>query len=694
MATVPISSVITKSFIQGFQNAASSGSKSSNPLQQSSAVSLSSSLRYGAQLYGSTIQNLNSAIGFLNISDSKLDTLLELTDKMITITETATKRGIGADTRLDLDKQFRRLADKFVKTVDDSASETRNPLSVDDISAVFTLIGLDKEKSDSITKLFKEFLTAPDDPGIMASEEYLAKRPINIPSDASTEYKQTGSANFTYSDSINYPSIPATATPTGLKQIDINGDGKQDLLGTFNGASSRTNQLSVFIGNGDGSFNAEVVSDAGGINNYAATTTLDVDGDGRDDVVAIADAGWTVWTSDGTGALNFDFEDSAGGSNTYSAYAIESAELVGAGTTKDIIVSPYNSNTITTLEGETSFSAGTISTILPGANYVTDFKLVDINQDTKLDIVGGYGGTTNGFFISLGNGDGTFATATTTGTPTPATDRIDRIAVGDFDNDFKLDIIGQGVGIANTFLSLSDGTTFGTVSTIVTNSTFPAVQVGDLNNDHNLDIIYETETTSGLNFYNTSFRLGNGDGTFGSDTPAPNGSTTYAAQGSLSSILAFDADRNNTIDIITTHNVDPGLSSNVLSNPSTTTKIRAPIPSDNFTSIFDSERTISNRVEAYRLTTDLKSLREQIVGNKKGLQDARDLIGKNMDLVRATGLALLELSDQISDSDTAEQVAEMVRSRIMSQASAALSQAENLTPLTVATLAVQSSSEN
>jgi hypothetical protein len=693
MTTVPISSVITKSFIQGFQNAASSGSKSSNPLQQSSAVSLSSSLRYGAQVYGSTIQNLNSAIGFLNISDGKLDTLLELTDKMITITETATKRGIGSDTRLDLDKQFRRLADQFQKTVTDSASETRDPLSIEDITAVFTLIGLDKEKSDSITKLFKEFLTSSTDPEILASEEYLARRPINVPADASTEYKRAGSAEFTFSDSVNYPEDALSQTPSELIHFDINKDGIEDLIGSYENAVSRFDQISVFLGNGDGSFGPEIISDAATDGGVSKIATLDFDGDGFEDVIGLTDYGWNLWTGDGTGNLQTYFTES-GALNGYSQYAVATAELVGAGTSKDLVRAYYQSNIISVNDGETFFGGATASTILPAANWVTDFTLVDINQDTKLDIVGGYGGTTNGFFISLGNGDGTFSVATTTDTPTPASDRIDDIAIGDFDNDFNLDIIGQGVGNSNTFIAFNTGSSFGTVDTIASNSTFPVVQTADLNNDNNIDIIYQSETTSGLSFYNTSFRLGNGDGTFAAETVLPNAPTLYSAQGSNSRILAFDADRDNTIDIITTNNIDAGLSSNVLTNPATTTKIRAPIPSDNFTSIFDSERTIANRVEAYRLTTDLKSLREQIIGNKKALQDARDIVGKNMDLVRATGLALLELSEQISDSDTAEQVAEMVRSRIVSKASAALSQAENLTPLTIATLALQSSSEN
>lgn len=684
MTTVPLSQVVNKSFVQGFQNAASSGSKSSNPLKNATAVSLSESLRYGAQLYGDAIQNFNSVAAFLNISDGKLENLLSLTDKMITLAETATQRGIGSETRLDLDRQFRRYADQFGKIVRDSSSEERDPLSIESLTALFSIIGLDEEQSDSIAKFFKRFLEAPSDTDALASDEYLAQRPIAVPTDASTIYKRTGSAQFSLDDTVHFENATAGNQAYGVTHADLNNDGKQDIIATYNSPAGYQSRVTVSLGNGDGTFQIPIVSAAGGASGtsgYQGSTVIDHDADGDLDVAAISDNGLTVFTNNGSGSLSIyqDFIE------TTTNISIEAAEVTGDTTTDLIYFS--TPNTIKVRTGASNFAASQSSTILPAGFYGHGFKVVDFNQDTKLDIVGAYDdGTASeyGFFVSLGNGDGTFQTATRTTTSY----LMDKVAVGDFNNDFKLDIAGQGETWP-LYVALGDGvSSFSSVTSYGAGAAGSAVAVGDINNDHNDDILYRDDASSGGNTYQVIALLGNGDGTFQSGITVPNTAATYTSAGTVNSIDLFDANRDSTLDVITNELVAAGTSSNIHLNEPTIQKIRAPIPSDNYSSIFDEERTLTSRVEAYRVLTDLKSLREQIVGNRKVLEGGREILIKNMDLIRATGLALLEISDEITDATTAEEVAEMLKRQIRSKASAALSQAEHLTPITVAALAL------
>ena len=82
------------------------------------------------------------------------------------------------------------------------------------------------------------------------------------------------------------------------------------------------------------------------------------------------------------------------------------------------------------------------------------------------------------------------------------------------------------------------------------------------------------------------------------------------------------------------------------------------------------------------------ALKKQIKDNKKALDAGVEFIGKNIDLVRAAGLAFLKLSDQVTNEKDAVKVADSLRTEIQQNAPAALAQAENLEPIIVAALAL------
>jgi len=174
----------------------------------------------------------------------------------------------------------------------------------------------------------------------------------------------------------------------------------------------------------------------------------------------------------------------------------------------DVVTTDFPGQSISVLLGNaTGGFATAVRYLVPNSNP-TDSVLGDFNNDNKLDVVVI---TASGFFILIGNGDGTFGSATSLGSgcggPT--------IVAGDLNKDGKLDVVASCLGSHYIGVKLGNGNgQFGALQTYTVPNDCYSVALGDFNGDTYLDVV----TSDGSLSNTSSVLLNNGMGVFGTPT--------------------------------------------------------------------------------------------------------------------------------------------------------------------------------
>ena len=234
------------------------------------------------------------------------------------------------------------------------------------------------------------------------------------------------------------------------------------------------------------------------------------------------------------------------------------ADFDGDGKNDVAIASFGNSNNLTILKNAGSFSF--TPTSLTVGSGLTSIVAMDLNNDLKPDLA--LGGT-DGIYVLINKGDGTFKPAVTYAGPK-------FVAAGDATNDGKPDLVGISAANVTVFANNGDGTftagspitlanyagvvvadvntdtkpdiiayggTAGTVAAVLLNSgtgfqapvtygtvSSPSVVVGDVTDDGKVDLVYSDNGTGG------AFVIaGNGNGTFSTGTPVLISNATVGA---------------------------------------------------------------------------------------------------------------------------------------------------------------------
>jgi hypothetical protein len=342
--------------------------------------------------------------------------------------------------------------------------------------------------------------------------------------------------------------VPGFLAPLAF---DAGSDSRSVAVGDFIGnghldlavANEASNDVSVLLGNGDGTFQPARNYAVG--SNPMSVAVGDFNGDGRLDLV-VANVG--TYPNQGTVSVLL-----GNGDGTFQAarnfpagigpFSVAVGDLDRDGHL-DLAVANYGGGSVSVLLGNgdgtfqpaREFSVG-------GMGYPTPSVAVgDFNEDGRLDLAVG-GGRGTGLHVLLGNGDGTFQPAR----DLPITgDFHFSVAVGDFIGNGHLDlaVANYSKRTVSVLLGNGDGTFQPAVNYAVMYPRF--VAVGDFNGDGRLDLAVANGGGT------VSVLLGNGDGTF-------QAAVNYTAGGSPYSVAVGDFVRNGHLDLAVANGANVGV---------------------------------------------------------------------------------------------------------------------------------------
>ena len=292
----------------------------------------------------------------------------------------------------------------------------------------------------------------------------------------------------------------AGVTPDSVVLADFNRDGKLDAVVANAGSAN----VSLLLGNGDGTFRSPVNFSVPGTSPVAVATG-DFNGDGKADFVALNSESGFVGPCYGTSL------------NCISVF-------LG--------------------DGDGTFQPPTV--ISTGSSGVTQILTGDFNGDGKLDLaamVGNSGGPHPEVAILLGNGDGTFKALTPFSTSGQS---IAGAAFADLNKDGKLDLVVADTLAGQVLIFLGNGNGTFQTPTNLTAGTYPgSLLIADFNEDGKPDLVVSNEVSA-----NAEIWLGNGNGTFNSPTIL---TTTDAGIAGPRGLLAADFNLDGHLDIAFTH---------------------------------------------------------------------------------------------------------------------------------------------
>jgi hypothetical protein len=329
---------------------------------------------------------------------------------------------------------------------------------------------------------------------------------------------------------ITAPISNAAAVPESLAAGDFNHNGTLDLAAAYGGV------VSIYLGNGNGTFTPGLSYVTNGNSDLMAT---DLDGDGNLDIYAGLANG---------GIFSGDFPPF---NNLLSGYALMGN---GDGTFQGALATPF------TLSLEDMYSLYPQYGETGGASQVLQTgsgNIADLNHDGKLDAIAFVlDPATGGFLLNsyLGQGNGTFSTAASQSiSPILESGRqvyltgVDSFAIADFNGDGIPDVVyapmaptSESAATAGYFLATGKGDGSFNAPVYIPPPSFYANKLdyneyiidltsADFNHDGKADLLYWVSdadynpATSGLTnpIQEAMIQLGNGNGTFQAPIPVP-----------------------------------------------------------------------------------------------------------------------------------------------------------------------------
>jgi hypothetical protein len=348
-----------------------------------------------------------------------------------------------------------------------------------------------------------------------------------------------GNGDGTFQPQVTYA---VGSVPTDMVSGDFNGDGHLDLAVAANRSNNDEAEVSVLLGNGDGTFRSQVTypvgyPQSGGIVEQFGIVAGDFNGDGHLDLADSDYEGVQILLGNGNGTFQPEKTVATGVQGPLVA-----GEFTGDGHL-DLASASYADGNVSVFLGNGD------GTFQPQVTYGTGVGLSGFGEGAIAagDFTGG-GRTDLAFSLGessvsvlLGIGDGTFQPLFQSSNAVGAAP--DRIVAGDFNGDGRLDLAVSDYDGVQVLLGNGDGT-FQPARTVAVANVGDLV-AGDFNGDGRLDLAFANSSNG------VSVLLGNGDGTF---QPA----VSYAVGGIPEALVAGDFNGDGRIDLaVAVITVDP-----------------------------------------------------------------------------------------------------------------------------------------
>ncbi|CAF0961466.1 unnamed protein product [Adineta steineri] len=309
--------------------------------------------------------------------------------------------------------------------------------------------------------------------------------------------------------------------PYSITVSDINKDNHLDIIV----ANTGLNNVGIFLGYGNGTFASQMTLFTGNGSNPHYVLVTYFNNDQFEDILVANSGNDTVgiWTGIGNGSFN--------SMRTFSTGYGSHPQCISIGdfnhdNRTDIIVANNNSDSVGILLNQPSINLqAQINYWLSSGSAPAAVIVGDFNNDNHLDIVVA-NNWANNVVVFLGFGNGTLASPIFQST-TPSSSPY-ALASGDFNNDTYLDIVvaNQESNSIGVLLGYGNGSLeYPVIYSTGSGSSPKSVAVSDLNNDKCLDIV-----VANSNGNNVGVFLGFCNGSFGSQTTFSTGdsSTPYS----------------------------------------------------------------------------------------------------------------------------------------------------------------------